>query len=115
MGRSKKSGMNWLAWRLNNPELARSIDENEAGSEQEISLRGQASRIAESVMGAGLEQEITGRVMACRECGTQRVIVPVDEVPAEVRTNLEKSMKIKDFIHCPMCGTYSGLGDWGSF
>lgn len=93
MSRSKKTGMNLLAWRLNNPELARAKDQPTAG----------------------LEQEIVGRVMVCRECGTQRVIVPASEVPTEVRVNLEKSMKIRDFIHCPTCGTYSGLGDWGSF
>lgn len=93
MGRSKKTGMSLLAWRLNNPELARANDEGTAA----------------------LEQEITSRLMTCRDCGTQRVVVPANEVPPEVRATLEKTMKISDFVHCPTCGKYSGLGDWGSF
>lgn len=92
MGRSKKSGMNWLTWRLNNPEKAQALDE--ASSD--------------------FEQEVTGRVMLCRTCGSQRVAVPASEVPPEVRATLERSTKITQFVHCPTCKTYSGLGEWSS-
>ena len=85
--------MNYLTWRLNNPEKAQAHDE--ASSE--------------------LEQEITSRVMRCRTCGSDRTTVPASEVPAEVRATLEKSTKIKDFVYCPTCKEYSGLGEWASF
>jgi uncharacterized protein with PIN domain len=93
MGRSKKSGMNWLAWRLNNPDKSRAQDE----------------------AGGGLEHQVIGRVMVCRTCGTARTTVSADEVPANVRTSLESSMKIKDFVYCSTCKEYSGLGEWNSF
>jgi uncharacterized protein with PIN domain len=92
MGRSKKSGMNWLAWRLNNPEKAQANDEAYSA----------------------FEQEVTGRVMACRTCGTQRVAVPASDVPDEVRATLEKSTKITEFVYCPTCKNYSGMGEWSS-
>jgi hypothetical protein len=92
MGRSKKTGMNWLTWRLNNPEKAQANDE----------------------AGAEFEQEIMSRVMACRDCGTPGVTVPASEVPAEARATIERSTKITQFVHCPTCGKYSGLGEWGT-
>lgn len=92
MARSKKSGMNWLTWRLNNPEKAQANDE----------------------AGAEFEQEILARVMLCRTCGTQRVAVPASEVPDEVRATLERSTAIKEFVYCPTCKAYSGLGEWAS-
>ena len=95
MGRSKKGAFHSLTWRLNNPAKAQSLDETDQ---------------FESFAG-----EITDRSMDCRTCGAQRVTVPASEVPPDARAVIESSTKIREFVYCPTCQTYSGFSDWSSF
>jgi hypothetical protein len=99
MGRSKKGAFNSLTWRLNNPEKAQPLDDAETGLDQFESFEG----------------EITDAFMTCRVCGAERVTVPASQVPPEARATIERSTKIKQFVYCSACNTYSGFADWSSY
>jgi uncharacterized protein with PIN domain len=92
MARNKKTGSNWLAWRLNNPERARENDE----------------------AFDNFEKQVTANVLRCQECGGQREVVAADDVPADVRENLQKAVQVEDFIYCSTCKNYSAQGGWES-